>query len=372
MCYSVNNMISASKTQHKTFDMLRDVPLSRYTTLGLGGTANYFVHCLTVEDIREAFQLAEHRSLPVLVLGGGSNVIFPDRGYKGMILRIGLKGVRILHETDSTTVIVKAGEQWDDIVKLCIGNDLAGVECLSGIPGLVGATPIQNVGAYGQEVRDTIHHVKALDRATLEVVGFSNADCLFGYRESRFKGQDAHRYVILEVTFRLQRFGKPVVRYPELVKFVESTIKLDSLAAGAPALGAVRTAVLSLRKRKSMVLDPDDPNSRSVGSFFMNPVMSKAEFRKLEARWESRDNANAIPTFPAGEGLKIPAAWLVENAGFPRGFRYRGAGISSNHALAIINCGGSTKDVLNLARKIEEGVYSKFGVHLEREPVVVE
>lgn len=211
-----------------------------------------------------------------------------------------------------------------------------------------------------------------MDRNTLEEVEFDNSGCLFGYRMSRFKGKDANRYVILEVTFRLKRFGRPVVRYPELLKLLESTVRLESLADGSPALRAVRSAVISLRKKKSMVLNPDDPHSRSVGSFFTNPVLSQTDVEELQRRWNNSGNVGAIPSFPAGDRVKVPAAWLVENAGFRKGFRYRGAGVSTNHALAIVNYGGTTKDVLNLARKIERDVLERFGIKLEREPVVVD
>ncbi len=349
----------------------RDVPLAGYTTLGLGGKAKYFYECSGVEQLFSALEFAKRNGLRVHILGGGSNTIFPDTGFDGLVLKIALQGVRFVHDQGNVRVIAAAGEGWDKFVELCIRNNLAGVECLSGIPGFVGATPIQNVGAYGQEVARTIISVRAIDRQSLEEVEFSNEECMFSYRRSRFNGEDADKFIILEVTFALRPFGETQIKYPELRKSIDSSVQLDTLAPGFERLQAVRTTVLSLRKRKSMVIDPADPNSRSVGSFFKNPLLSQSELAAFEKRARGSGISNPIPTFPSGDSVKIPAAWLVENAGFNKGYRTNGVGISTNHSLALVNYNGTTAELLSLAERIQSTVKSNFGIQLEREPVVV-
>jgi UDP-N-acetylmuramate dehydrogenase len=347
-----------------------DVPLADHTTIGLGGKARFFASCVSVDQILDALRFAQQQRLPVHVLGGGSNVIFPDGGYPGLVLQVRLRGISVA-EGRPSLVTASAGEPWDGFVCFCIDHDLTGVECLSGIPGFVGATPIQNVGAYGEEVGETIRSVSAIDRQSLQTVEFSAQECSFGYRSSRFKLEDANRYVITSVTFGLQRNAPAVIRYPELQHAIDANGGIATLRPGRPALSAIRAAVLTLRKKKSMVLDPADPNSRSVGSFFMNPVLSPEEFGRLERTWTQTGSVQAIPTFPASNGIKVPAAWLVEHAGFPRGFRQGGVGISSNHSLALVNYGGTTSELLALAEEIQRTVRDRFGVALEREPVVV-
>jgi UDP-N-acetylmuramate dehydrogenase len=280
-------------------------------------------------------------------------------------MAVEVRGISYRDEGDWCLVSAAAGEDWTGLVEGCVQRGLSGLECLSGIPGAVGATPIQNVGAYGQEVRDTIVTVNALDRESLAPVTFTGAECEFGYRRSRFKGKDKDRYIVTRVTFRLQRNGMPTIRYPELRKHLESALDLQGLGAGRPALEAVAGAVKALRKKKSMVIDPSDPQSRSLGSFFMNPVLPEKSFAEL------RERCGEVPSFPSEGGVKIPAAWLVEHAGFHRGYRLGGAAISANHALALVNLGTTTAELLLLARQIQEGVRKQFGVALEMEPVVV-
>jgi len=348
-----------------------NVPLSEYTTIGLGGPAMHFAVCENLGQIREGLTFARDNRLRVHILGGGSNVIFADEGFKGLVAQIALRGVTFYEAGDSVDVIASAGEPWDQLVRSCIDRHLAGVECLSGIPGFVGATPIQNVGAYGQEVRETIVSLKAIQRDTLELTEFSGAECGFTYRQSRFKSNDAEEYIITEVTFRLRKNGRPEIRYPELGTYLESHANLSALESGRPVLEAVRRAVLALRRKKSMVVDPADPDSRSVGSFFMNPVLTGEEFLRLEERWKQRGMTDPIPTFQAGTGIKVPAAWLVEKSGFRKGHRSGGVGISPNHALALVNYNGSAHEILQLAAEIQAGVLERFGIRLEREPVVV-
>lgn len=349
----------------------QNVRLSAFTTIGLGGNARYFISCRTLDQVCEALDFAHEHNLRIHVLGGGSNVVFSDNGFGGLVIRIELKEVLFGGKDEAVLVTAAAGEEWDAFVQQCIAADLAGIECLSGIPGFVGATPIQNVGAYGQEVRDTIVAVTVIDRRTLETIELANADCRFGYRQSRFKSTDADKYVVVGVTFRLTKHGRAENHYPELQQFIASSVNLQSLPDGEPSLSAVRNAVLALRRRKSMVVDPNDPNSRSVGSFFTNPIISADQFEEMRARWDSSGGLTQIPTFSSGGGVKVPAAWLVEQAGFQKGYRSGGVGVSQNHSLALVNYGGTTRELLDLTVRIQGEVNKRFGILLEKEPVVV-
>ena len=348
-----------------------DILVSPFTTINLGGRAKYFAECKTLDNIHEAVNFARQRHLKLQVLGGGSNIIFSDNGFDGLLVRIMLKGISFSEESGATVVTSAAGEAWDLLVQQCVERGLGGIECLSGIPGLVGATPIQNVGAYGQEVQETVVSVKAIDRNTLATIEFSTNDCLFGYRQSRFKSGDADRYIITEVTFRLQNHGRPEIRYEELRTFIASSTRLKDLPDGQPALAAVREAVIALRKRKSMLVDPTDLNSRSVGSFFTNPILSREAFAIVEQHWKSMGGDGAVPGFPSGDKIKTSAAWLVEKTGFVKGYVSGGVGISRNHTLALVNYNGTALELLTLAGRIQRVVHERFGVALEREPVVV-
>ena len=341
------------------------VPLAGKTTIGLGGTAKLFAHCESVEELTSVLNHAIRDRLRFTILGGGSNVIFPDGDFDGLVIRIGMKGYRFETVSGGVLLDTAAGEEWDPLVSECVARRLGGIECLSGIPGLVGATPMQNVGAYGQEVAETIQTVEALDLSSMKPVEFTNADCQFGYRQSRFKRTDKGRFVITRVKFLLNPDGRPALRYAELRKQVESR------KSGSVDLATVREIVLTLRKEKSMVIDPDDPNCRSVGSFFMNPVVTRKIFLELQQRWGESGGVSDIPSFPEGDDLKIPAAWLVEQSGFRKGFRKGGVGISANHALALVNYGGSTSELLSLADGIIEAVQRRFSILLQVEPSVV-
>jgi UDP-N-acetylmuramate dehydrogenase len=318
------------------------------------------VEAETEEELVAAVRSADE---PVLILAGGSNVVIADAGFDGTVVAIQTRGVERLGLRDGRVAVsVVAGELWEPLVESLVADGLAGVEALSGIPGSTGATPIQNVGAYGQEVSETITAVRVLDRGSGEVVVLPPEECGFGYRRSAFKHRDTH--VVLSVTFALRpdTLGEPV-RYAELAR----TLGVE-LGARAP-LGDVRAAVLELRRGKGMVIDPDDPDTRSAGSFFTNPVVSRADFDALAAR------AGADPPAwpePDGEHVKTSAAWLIQQAGFARGFRVGGAAISSKHVLALTNPGGATTaDLLALARAIRDGVRKRFGVELVPEPVLV-
>jgi UDP-N-acetylmuramate dehydrogenase len=286
------------------------VPLAPFTSIGLGGPARYLTECHRAEDIREAFHFAAKRGVPALVLGGGSNVIFPDAGVAGLVVRLAGGGYAFRESGDLVEVKAGAGVEWDRLVAESVARGYSGIECLSGIPGTVGGTPIQNVGAYGQEVAETLVAVSCLTRAGLEAVTFDNRDCGFGYRTSRFRREDRDRFVVLEVTFRLRRNAAPAPRYLELAEAVASQGNLASLPP-ADAVRLVRDTVLAIRRRKAMVLDPADPDTRSVGSFFVNPVLSPQEFARLEARWRDMRGSGVIPTFPAADGIKVrrPGWW---------------------------------------------------------------
>jgi len=329
----------------------RDVPLAPFTTLGIGGPARAFVRAQSVDDVREALAYAESHSLPVLFLGGGSNVLIADSGFDGVVIRLELLGVTIEAEDDDAAIVnVAAGEPWDAFVDFAVGSNWAGVECLSGIPGSAGATPIQNVGAYGQDVSETIIRVEVLDRTTGRVIDLTNWDCRFAYRSSVFKNIEPNRYVVISVTYRLRRDGEPAIRYPELKKYVDEHF----LHAG---VAEVRESVLAIRRRKGMVLDPADSDTRSDGSFFTNPIVPA-----------ERVPAGA-PGFPSGDGVKLSAAWLIEHACFAKGFTHGNVGLSTKHTLAIVNRGGGTaREVLELVRMIQEKVRTEFGVELQPEP----
>ncbi len=350
---------------------IRDgVPLAPFSTLGVGGPARHYARATTEKEVREGVGWAAARQEPLLVLGGGSNVVVSDDGHPGLVLHVDTRGVRVREVDGRVEVTAEAGEPWDDLVARAVAAGWAGLECLSGIPGRVGATPMQNVGAYGQEVGETVSRVEALDRASGGVADFDNAECAFAYRQSRFKGRDRDRYVILRVTYTLRPGSAPAVRYAELARHLEGK------GAGAPSLAEVRAAVLELRRRKSMVLDPADPNTRSVGSFFMNPIVPASAAAALEERLRREGLLGAgerPPQFPAEGGrVKLSAAWLIERAGLSKGHGSGRAGLSTRHTLAIVNRGGATAaDVVALAREVRDRVRDRFGVTLEAEPVFV-
>jgi UDP-N-acetylmuramate dehydrogenase len=341
-------------------------PLARYTTLRLGGPARRLVTAASADEIAESVRDAAAGGEPTLVLGGGSNVVIADAGFAGTVIVLRSRGVRVVAsdgDGDGVTIEVAAGEPWDEVVTAATGSGWSGLECLSGIPGATGATPIQNVGAYGQEVAGTITRVRVLDRLTDELAWLSPADCRFGYRTSVFKRSD--RWVVLAVEFRLRRSATAApVRYAELARVLGVP-----LGASAP-LAVVREAVLALRAGKGMVLDPADPDTYSAGSFFTNPVLDPAAMAAVRRRTAG---LGELPMWPSEDGLvKVSAAWLIERAGFQKGYGRRGVAISSKHTLALTNRGtGSTDALLDLAREIRDGVRARFGVTLHPEPDLV-
>jgi UDP-N-acetylmuramate dehydrogenase len=339
-----------------------DVPLASRTTLGVGGSARWLATALDEAGVIEALEWGRHRHVPVLVLGGGSNVVVSDRGFDGLVIDIALRGIRCEERGGGVRLTVGSGEIWDDVVDYAVSRGLSGIECLSGIPGRVGATPIQNVGAYGQEVAETVVAVVAIARESGERETFSGEQCQFSYRSSIFKREQKDAWVITSVTFSLERDRPPAIRYAELERRLAGRL--------TPSLRDVRQAVLALRRSKGMVLDPADPDSRSVGSFFMNPIVDDGSLSDLIARASNRGIAReAIPAFPVtGGGTKLSAGWLIEHAGFEKGYRRGNVGLSAKHALAIVNCGGATAEAIRaLAEEIQSAVREAFGVELEPE-----
>lgn len=337
-----------------------NVILAPHTTIRLGGPARFFVSVKSADTLREALREAGEKNLRVHILGGGSNTVFADNGFDGLVIKIDLKGVEFVDSGGDVLVMAQAGEVWERLAAETVRRNLAGFECLAGIPGQVGGTPVQNVGAYGQEVAQTIVEVAAVDRRTLAPVRLTNAECGFSYRMSRFKADDADRFVIVAVTYRLKKNGEPCLEYQQV----------RDKAGERAGLKSVREIVLSLRKAKSMVIDPRDSNTRSCGSFFMNPTLEMAHLEKLQ-RWADEHNQGKAPFFMAGGKVLVPAAWLVERAGFAKGLRRDGVGISDNHPLALVNYGGTSATLLALAGDIQRAVQDKFGISLIREPVVV-
>ncbi|SNS30547.1 UDP-N-acetylmuramate dehydrogenase [Actinomadura meyerae] len=345
-----------------------DVNLAGYTTLRLGGPARRFVEATTEDEVIAAVREADDAGEPLLVLGGGSNLVVSDDGFAGTVLHVGTRGTeRASAGGDTVLVRVQAGEDWDPFVARCVSDGLAGVECLSGIPGRVGATPIQNVGAYGQDVSETIVEVRAYDREERAVVALDRDACRFTYRHSVFKGNP--RYVVLDVTYALHEAeeSQPVA-YAELAR------KLGVQQGDRVTLKEARHAVLELRRGKGMVLDPADPDTRSAGSFFTNPILDAAQLAELERRVAERLGPDAaFPRYPeAGGRVKTSAAWLIDRAGFAKGHARGPARISTKHTLALTNPGGAaTADLLALAREVRDGVRDAFGVELVNEPVMV-
>jgi len=339
--------------------------LASYTTFGIGGAARWFTEAASEEEIVEASAWACEHGVPLLVLGGGSNVLIADGGFAGLVLRVCVKG----GERHGEVLKVGAGVNWDSVVEEAVAGEYAGIECLAGIPGTVGGTPVQNVGAYGQEVASVIERVRAFDLTIRGFAEFGNAECGFAYRRSRFNSVDRGRYIVTRVDYRLRAGGTATVRYAELRQALATGGKEE----GEQTLAEVAAAVRQIRQRKGMLLVKGDADSRSAGSFFKNTVIAKEAFAEIAKR-----SGAVPPSFPAdgceeSEGwVKIPAAWLIEKAGFTKGYTLGRAGISTKHTLALTNRGGATaEEILALANKIVEAVEERFGIRLEMEPEMV-
>lgn len=341
-------------------------PLASLTTLGIGGSARWFVEAKTDKDIVEAVKWTREKGVPLFVLGGGSNLLVSDAGFDGLVLRVALKGIDVRESAaDSSERVyqVAAGEDWEQCVLRTVKDNCAGLECLAGIPGTVGGTPVQNVGAYGQEVAQVIERVRVFDLGEGSFAELSAAECGFAYRRSRFNTSDKGRYVVTRVDYRLPAGGAPTLKYADL----QRVFPPDS----NPTLKDVADAVRRIRQSKGMLLVDGDPDCRSAGSFFKNPIVSEEQAVHVASAAGAEP-----PRFPAGSGneccVKLSAAWLIEQAGFTRGYALGRAGISQKHTLALINRGGATAaEILALACEIRAGVATRFGVELQTEPVLL-
>jgi UDP-N-acetylmuramate dehydrogenase len=341
-----------------------NIALAPLTTLQVGGTARYFAAAASEDEVREAAHFAKSKQLRLFILGGGSNLVVADSGWAGMVLKIAIGGITTRAQESTVSFDVGAGVDWDNLVAHAVAGNCAGVECLSGIPGSVGGTPVQNVGAYGQEVSETIESVRALDLKQDQIVVLPNEACSFRYRTSIFNTTARGRYIILRVTYRLKQDGAPSLKYADLQKYF-------STWTTPPSLSEVREGVRQIRRSKGMLIVPGDADCRSAGSFFKNPVLSEARFVDLIGRAQAR--GLSIPSYPALDAQrKVSAAWLVEHSGFAKGFRLGAARISRQHALALINTGNaSAADIVRLKEAIQHRVQEAWGVVLEPEPVFV-
>jgi UDP-N-acetylmuramate dehydrogenase len=344
-----------------------NVTLAPLTTFGVGGPARFFVEARSRTEVEESVQFAKARQLPLFVLGGGSNLVVADSGWPGLVLRIAISGIERLPGSDDEGRIlfdVGAGESWDRFVSHAVAAQCAGVECLSGIPGSVGGTPVQNVGAYGQEVSETIESVEVFDLRDGQVRELCREACGFAYRSSIFNTTERGRFIILRVVYALTPGGEPRLTYADLKRHFMGR-------EATPNLAEIREAVRHIRALKGMLLVAGDPDCLSAGSFFKNPVLSEEQHAELNKRAAAR--GFAIPSYPALEkSKKVSAAWLVEKSGFARGYGFGRVGLSSKHALAIVNRGGATAvEILALKDQIQHRVEEIWGVRLEPEPVMV-
>ena len=341
-----------------------NVPLAPLTTLKVGGPARYFVHAHTIAEVSEAVSFARSRNLALFVLGGGSNLVVSDAGWPGLVLKIAIPGIEERSQGDKSLFEVGAGEEWDKFVAQAVSRNCAGIECLSGIPGSVGGTPVQNVGAYGQEVSETIESVLTLDLKDGQVHELCNEACNFQYRTSIFNTSERGRYIILRVTYALTPGAEPAILYADLKQYFAG-------CSTKPSLADTREAVRRIRASKAMLITPGDEDCRSAGSFFKNPILSDERYKQLCERAATK--GLQIPSYPALQAQrKIPAAWLVEHSGFSKGYNNGRVGISRKHALAIVNRGGAVAaDIVAFEEEIQAAVEQLWGVRLETEPVLV-
>ncbi len=345
-------------------NLQEDIPLAPLTTLQVGGAARYFVDAASEAEVREAVDWAGLRELPLFILGGGSNLVVSDAGWPGLVLKISILGIEEQSRPDRVRFDVGAGEEWDRFVAHAVSRNCAGVECMSGIPGSVGGTPVQNVGAYGQEAGDTICGVLALDLADMRTREMTTAECGFSYRSSIFNSTQKGRYILLRASYELTPGAPPSIRYADLQRHFAAWTT-------APTLAQTREAVRTIRAGKAMLIMAGDEDCRSAGSFFKNPVLSEVEYENLMA--EAAKRSLQVPSYPmVSARKKVSAAWLVEHSGFAKGFNLGRVGISRKHALAIVNRGGATAaDVFELKYMIEQRVREQWGVQLMTEPVFV-
>ena len=341
-----------------------NVPLAPLTTLKVGGAARYFIEATSTAEVSQAVEFSKSADLPLFILGGGSNLVISDAGWPGLVLKVGITGINHRHGHDEVIFEAGAGEDWDKFVGMVVAHNIAGIECLSGIPGSVGASPVQNVGAYGQEVSNTIESVVALDLRDGQVHELSNQDCGFSYRTSIFNSTERGRYIILQVNYSLKHGVEAYVAYADLKKYFAGWSE-------KPTLANVRDAVRKIRAGKGMLITAGDDDCRSAGSFFKNPILSANQYQALTARAAAKNLQ--IPSYPALDAQKkVSAAWLVEHSGFSRGYGNGPVGISRKHALAIVNRGNATAaDIVAFKEDIQQRVEEIWGILLEPEPVFV-
>ncbi len=341
-----------------------NIPLGTYTTLRIGGPARWFAQAVSEADILEALDFARSRELPLFILGGGSNLLVSDAGFRGLVLRIALRGVKESFEGDNLIFRVEAGESWDQFVDYAVSLDCSGIECLAGIPGTVGGTPVQNVGAYGQEVSQTICAVRALDIRSAKFAEMTPAECGFAYRQSVFNTTSRGQYVVTRVDYSLIAGGAPTLTYTDLKRHFRGWQE-------KPSLAQVAEAVRAIRREKGMYLVEGDPDVASAGSFFKNPIVDHSGLAEIEA---SLPAGTVVPKYQAPDGkVKLAAAWLLEQAGFAKGYGGGRAGISTRHTLALVNRGGATaREIMALSDEIIAIVEQRFGLRLEREPVYLD
>jgi UDP-N-acetylmuramate dehydrogenase len=344
--------------------LLENIALAPLTTLQVGGAARYFVEATSETEVRLAVSWARSRDVPLFVLGGGSNLVVSDEGWPGLVLKISIYGIKEREEQSRSLFEVGAGEEWDRFVSHAVTKNCAGIECMSGIPGSVGGTPVQNVGAYGQEASETIRSVLALDLENMQTREIAASDCGFSYRASIFNTTRRGQYILLRVTYALLPGGVPSIKYADLQKYFSGW-------KGQPTLAQTRDGVRTIRASKAMLITPGDEDCRSAGSFFKNPVLGEAEYEELTKRAAERNLQ--VPSYPMPSAQrKVSAAWLVEHSGFAKGFAFGAVGISRKHALAIVNRGGATAaNIFDLKYMIEQRVREQWGVQLVPEPVFV-
>jgi len=344
--------------------ILENVALAPYTTLQIGGPARYFVEAQQESEILDALTYAKEHSLDVFVLGGGSNLVVADSGWPGLVLRIAIPGIHTEEQNGKRLFAAGAGEDWDKLVAYSVEQNCSGIECMSGIPGTVGGTPVQNVGAYGQEVAETITSVRVIDTRSGKIRDLTAPECGFSYRTSIFNASEKGRYIVTRVSYLLARNGNPKLEYADLKRYFAPQ-------TSTPTLRELREAVRKIRSSKGMLITSDDQDSRSAGSFFKNPIVSGAEYQRIIALAACQDQKP--PSFPAPESMvKISAAWLVEKSGFPKGYSEGRVGISRKHSLAIVNRGGATaEEVVRLKDNVQQAVLRVFGLQLHPEPVFI-
>lgn len=354
---------------YKTLAIEENIPLAEFSTLRVGGPAQYFTRVSNETDLQNAILFARENSVPLFILGGGSNIVISDNGFPGLVIANKINGVEIRHDGNSVLVRAGAGESWDNIVQECVKENLAGIECLSGIPGTVGGAVVQNIGAYGQSIHEVITEVRAMNIETGETTQLNNKDCLFRYRDSLFKSSGAGRFIVSGASFRLTQNEAPNISYHDLKNYFSD-------AAIKPSLADIRKTIIDIRGKKGFVLLPGYAQHKSAGSFFKNPVMPKTLFDKIREKIsaEKKQGECKDPWFwiLPSEEIKISAACLIERAGFAKGYRIDNVGISPHHPLAIINCGhASTQEIINLAKNIQKKVQKKFDILLEPEVIFV-